>query len=247
MYVDRFDNDYQTVDFHYVIVSPETVAEDDYADDDGETDEEAYNAAVDAAYEAAKTKAAAIDEAWAAVGYDNDKLETVLEPYADDTNVSSGELTYYTKTGGDVQELYDWLFDSARAEGDHTVIPVRDLEDETDTGVVYMLKFDGLNDTARKHVAEEAMLTAYITEWNSGLTADLTITKIFGYRFVEGGYHATEFGYVQPTPTPETTPTPEASPTPDVSPSPEETETPDETETPIGEETPVPSETPNNE
>lgn len=167
MYLSRDNNDYRTVGMRQILISRENVNADDYPE--GEYDPD-YIAALDAAAEDATKRAELAYSLFVDGGATEDTLIALIDEHSDDTT----EGGYYDNIAmlsyqGDgfsvmrvVPELEDWLFTDGRAVGDAELI-------ETAAYGYHLIYFTGYGDVLAKMMAEDALRTGSIIDWQNNL------------------------------------------------------------------------------
>lgn len=122
-------------------------------------------------YEAAEDAQAAAEAAyaeWEAAGFTEDKFVSLCEQYSNDTGSNTNGGLYEDVAPGDmVTEFNDWMFDSARAAGDHALI-------ETSYGW-HIMSYVGESDKAVWQTKAESALAsdayaAMVEEYAAGNT-----------------------------------------------------------------------------
>ncbi|MDR1064751.1 MAG: hypothetical protein LBL25_00075, partial [Oscillospiraceae bacterium] len=117
---ERSENDYLTVNFRNLMVTPKTVDSAEFTNEEGVLDEEGYNAALEAAKTAAKTKA---DELYAKFTEGGATAEKLAELTDDVFNeVTGGEYENIQREAGFADEIEEWLYADGRRAGEHTLL-----------------------------------------------------------------------------------------------------------------------------
>ena len=171
-FISRNDNHYNTVNARIMTVLPEVVDESQYAEDEDST---AYDAAVQAAYDAAMSEAQGYYDTWTGSGATEDAFITLCNDSSDDQTNEDGlyENIYRTQFTGDVDA---WLYDSARKAGDHTVV--------SDGTNVYLIYFVGPGDLYSSVLSDNDLRTDEYNAWKESL-ADPTVQKTWVYSLAE--------------------------------------------------------------
>lgn len=180
-YIAREDNNYPMTSMRQILIMPEEVKESDFAiegtdvDANGNAvdpviDTDAYEAAVDAAYEAAKADAEKAYGLFKDAGGTEDALISLMEEYSDDT--TEGGLYEDIYKGQMVGAVNDWMFDSSRKVGDYEMV-------ESDEYGWHILYFVGYGDSYKTKLTENKLRSADYTEWTEALVMPEYETKMF--------------------------------------------------------------------
>lgn len=171
---DRDDNMYETVNARQLFVSIAAVNAEDYADD--ETGE-LYGAAVEDAIAAARSEAESLYMEWEAADFTDEKLLELIPGNSDDTATDGlYENVYKLQLG---TEINDWLFDEARAEGDHELIESADG--------FRLVRYNGAAETYHDYLADTRKRDEDFNAWKEGL-GTLESTNKWAYRFAMENY-----------------------------------------------------------
>lgn len=163
-YMDRDENNYNSVKGSYLQISPGTVSKTDY-----ETDEE-YAAAKEAAEKAASDKAEEMLKAWKD---DEENFESLNELTSMFYGYASDSGTYEQINKNEVYSpIAEWLFAPERQEGDVGIVQV-------DYYGYYLLKFDGYGEKCSTVMAEKDMRATDYNEWKT--------EKLGGYSLATAG------------------------------------------------------------
>jgi hypothetical protein len=156
-FMERSDNHYDTVGFRQILITPETVNEADYAE---EENEDAYNAAVEKARADAKTEADKAYELWLGFDATEDVMIDMMADYSDDT--TEGGLYEKVPKGQMVPEVNDWIYDPARKAGDYTMV-------ESEAYGFHILYFTGTGMQYSDYLAETAQREDDLLAWEEAL------------------------------------------------------------------------------
>ncbi len=176
-FIDREDNHYDTVNARMLAVSVDSVNAEDYADEEDDT---AYNEAVEAAKEDARIESEDILQRWKDEGGTAELFDEYIDEYCSNYGYSGGfeENIYQDKYS---KEINDWLYDSARVEGDTTVIYSENM------GAYYIIYFSGAGDDYANSLAENDLRKADVDAWEASLTEGVEITKTWLYSLEKAG------------------------------------------------------------
>jgi len=170
-FLERNDNKYYTVSFRHILITPDSVSEDDYS-----TDEE-YEAAVAEAKATAKEEADMYYALWKEDASE-DNFVTMVSQYSEDTGSNeSGGLYEDVYMGQMLTGVNDWIFDANRNTGDSGVV-------ETSAGY-HIMYFVGQSDTLyRTELAESGIRSDDYSAWETEQIGDgfAVSTHPFFYR-----------------------------------------------------------------
>jgi hypothetical protein len=116
-FISRSDNHYATVNAQTILVQPEQIDPNQYADD-----QNAYNAAVEEARKTAESTANSLNDQWVAAGATQDKMTELTQNNLDKISADASKLQENIYRSQLPAEVENWLYDSARVVGDHTVV-----------------------------------------------------------------------------------------------------------------------------
>jgi hypothetical protein len=160
-FIGRDDNHYSTVNVRTIVCPPETVNPEDYAEDETT---EAYDAAVQAADQAAKETADGILEIL-------DSQGGTEQVFIDQTDLYNGTTQIDSENSGLKEQVYReqlpdevaaWLFDASRAAGDYALIPTED-------GPYYLVFFVSTDDMYSNVLADVKMRQDDLQAWKEAL------------------------------------------------------------------------------
>jgi hypothetical protein len=129
-FISRDSNNYPITGMRQILVTRESVSSADFIGEDGELNEEAYDAMVEAADDEARGKAEAAYALFLEAGATEDALIALMEEHSEDTTEGGlyttitkypyqSEYAYAMKV---VPEIEDWLFASGRKLGDYELV-----------------------------------------------------------------------------------------------------------------------------
>lgn len=161
-FISHDDNHYNTVNVRHILISPETIDEADYPDD-----EAGYNAAVAEAIAAAQQQAEEVYQEW----LDGDATEAsfgeLADQYSDDT--SAGGLYEKVYRNQMVREFNDWSFDPTRKAADTEIVHSEDYGYH----IMYFIGEDQMySDALSEDALREADYTAWETEKSENYSAN---------------------------------------------------------------------------
>lgn len=165
-FVSRDNNDYDMVNVRHILISPEAVSKDDYADD------EAYQAAVEQASADAKAKAEDILQQWK----DGEATEESFSELADEYSSDSPEGGLYENVykGQMLEEFNDWIFDD-RKTGDTGIV-------ETTYGY-HIIYFVGYGDNYRTETAADGLRGESYDAWLEGKKENYEVKQTIFFDF----------------------------------------------------------------
>ena len=173
MFLDRNDNGYNTRNVRTILINPETVNRDNYAEDE---DDSAYDTAVAAAKEDARSKAEEILEKFNEDPTEETFAQLAIE-YSDGTNASDGGLTNNVNKNKDTLpgEVSDWLFDESRKPGDTGLIWAEN------TSGYYLAYYIGEDMPYNMYLADKQLKTDALNAWEEHLTEGIAAKRTWMY------------------------------------------------------------------
>ena len=171
MFLDRNDNGYATRNARTIRINPTPVNQEDYTDD---ADNTAYDAAVAAAREDARSEAEELLKRFREDPTEENFAQLAMEN-SDGTDAPEGGLM--TQAGRDTLagEPGEWLFDAARKPGDAEVIWAENAN------AYFIVYYIGEDMPYNLHLADEQLKTDAINAWEDQLTVGITTKKTWMY------------------------------------------------------------------
>lgn len=171
MFVDRSDNHYDTVNARLIHIAPETVSESDYADD-----AEGYQKALDDAHKEAVASAKESYNKWVGDGATREGFIELAnaqsEVIGDDGLIENIDKYKYLNEISNWSEFSEWLYDSSRKQGDHTLIEI--------SSGAYLLYFEGVGEQYSDYLANQKKADEDYKAWHEELPeADVAKTWVF--------------------------------------------------------------------
>lgn len=174
-YIGRESNNYNMVDARQILVTPNTVNQADYTDEAGELDQNAYDAAVRAAEEAALARAEEALQKLEEAGASEEALVDLMSAYSADTAEGGlyEDVNKATQADGSqyIIPALNWLFETGRQVGDYTLI-----ESEYGYHIVYMSAFGGLY---KDYLADNKLRTDAYSGWENAFDEPTYEKKAF--------------------------------------------------------------------
>lgn len=167
-FVSRGRDDTDTVDVRHILITPET--------SEGATE------STEAQWAAAQTEAQTILDQYLAGEKTAEAFGALAEEHSDDNRTSSGALSsaggaYTNVQQGDMVEEFDnWIFDSARAEGDTGLV-------KTQYGW-HVMYFEGRNLPAWQTSAQSSMVNDAVNTWVEEKIAALEVVEAAGMAYM---------------------------------------------------------------
>ena len=160
--------DYNLANIRHIFVEAEEV-EHEHDEDGNHVDSEEYDAAVDAAVEAAMNKANDIYNEWKSGDATAESFGALAVTYSADTSSASnnGIITGVTKDTFTIDDVTEWIFDSARAEGDCDIV-----ESEYGAHIIY---FESEGDSYKTVIVKNTLASNEYSEYISGLKENAEI------------------------------------------------------------------------
>lgn len=155
----RFE--YNTVDVRHVLIRPEETTL--------SSEDEGYQADVDAKRADAKAKAEELYAQWTSGAATEDSFAELARENSADGNAAEGGIYTEVYQGQMVPTFNDWCFDAGRQPGDSGIV-------ETDYGY-HIMYFVGQSTPYWKVQVRTNLLNAEMDEWYDSFTQDHTITK----------------------------------------------------------------------
>lgn len=155
----RFE--YNTVDIRHVLISPEATTL--------SSEDEGYQADVDAKRAAAKATAEELYAQWQSGAATEDSFADLARENSADGNAAEGGIYTEVYQGQMVPTFNDWCFDASRASGDSGIV-------ETDYGY-HIMYFVGQSTPYWKVQVRDNLINTAMDEWYETFTQDHTITK----------------------------------------------------------------------
>lgn len=155
----RFE--YNTVDIRHVLIRPEETTL--------SSEDEGYQADVDAKRAAAKTKAEELYAQWKSGTATEDSFADLARENSADSNASEGGIYTEVYQGQMVPTFNDWCFDAGRKSGDNGIV-------ETDYGY-HIMYFIGQSTPYWKVQVRNNLLNTAMDEWYLTFTENHTIEK----------------------------------------------------------------------
>ena len=155
----RFE--YNTVDIRHVLISPEATTL--------SSEDEGYQADVDAKRADAKAKAEELYAQWQSGGATEDSFADLARENSADGNAAKGGIYTEVYQGQMVPTFNDWCFDAGRNPGDNGIV-------ETDYGY-HIMYFIGQSTPYWKVQVRDNLVNAAMDEWYETFAQDHTITK----------------------------------------------------------------------
>lgn len=171
MFLDRNDNSYATRNARTILVTPETVNKDDYADEEDDT---AYDAAVEAAKEAAHSEAEEILTKFKEDPTEENFTQLAIDN-SDASNATDGGLWSQANKSTLATTASEWLFDEARQPGDVELLWVEGV------GGYYIIYYIGEDMPYNMYLANNQLKTDALNAWEEQLTADITTKRTWMY------------------------------------------------------------------
>lgn len=157
----KFRDEYNTVDVRHVLIQPEETTL--------SSEDEGYQADVDAKKADAKAKAEELYAQWQSGEATEDSFAQLARDNSSDGNAAEGGIYTQVFQGQMVNTFNDWCFDASRKPGDSGIV-------ETSYGY-HIMYFVGQNDPYWKVQVRTDLTNAAMDEWYMGFTADHTIEK----------------------------------------------------------------------
>ena len=155
----RFE--YNTVDIRHVLISPEATTL--------SSEDEGYQADVDAKRADAKAKAEELYAQWQSGGATEDSFADLARENSADGNAAKGGIYTEVYQGQMVPTFNDWCFDAGRNPGDNGIV-------ESDYGY-HTMYFIGQSTPYWKVQVRDNLVNAAMDEWYETFAQDHTITK----------------------------------------------------------------------
>ena len=155
----RFE--YNTVDIRHVLIRPEETTL--------SSEDEGYQADVDAKRADAKAKAEELYAQWKAGDATEDSFAQLAMDNSSDGNADQGGIYTQVYQGQMVPTFNDWCFDASRKPGDNGIV-------ETDYGF-HIMYFVGENEPYWKVQVRSSLANTAMDEWYKGFTENHTIEK----------------------------------------------------------------------
>ncbi|MDR2420795.1 MAG: hypothetical protein LBD49_01645 [Oscillospiraceae bacterium] len=162
-FTERSANDYMTVNFRELSVTPSTPDSAGFTDEEGNYDEEGYNAALETAAADAKKKAEELYAQFSEGGATEEKLTELTEDVFNE--VTGDRYDNIQRDAGVDKYIEEWLYDGNRAEGDHTLI-------KTDDGNWHIVYFAGDGKMYNDHLADTRLRGEEFTAWQESFDAN---------------------------------------------------------------------------
>lgn len=153
--------EYNTVDVRHVLIQPETTTL--------SSEDEGYQADVDAKRADAKAKAEELYAQWQAGEATEDSFAQLARDNSSDGNAAEGGIYTEVYQGQMVPTFNDWCFDASRKPGDSGIV-------ETDYGY-HIMYFVGQNEPYWKIQVRDSLTNADMDEWYKTFTENHTIEK----------------------------------------------------------------------
>ena len=171
MFLNRTDNGYPTRNARTIVINPETVNKDNYAD---EPDDTAYEAAVAAAKDSACDEAEELLQRFREDPTEDNFAQLAIEN-SDGTNASDGGMVSQANRSTLAGEPGKWLFDEARKPGDSEVMW------SENAGGYYIVYYIGEDMPYNMSLADKQLKTDALNDWEEQLTAGITTRKTWMY------------------------------------------------------------------
>ena len=171
MFLDRNDNSYPTRNARTILVTPETVNEDDYKDEEDDT---AYEAAVEAAKEAAHSEAEDLLKKYREDPTEDNFAQLAIDN-SDGSNAAEGGLWSQANKSSFGKDVSEWLFDEARKPEDVELMWVENA------GGYYIIYYIGEDMPYNMYLANNQLKTDALNAWEEHLTADITTKRTWMY------------------------------------------------------------------
>ena len=155
----RFE--YNTVDIRHVLIRPEETTL--------SSEDEGYQADVDAKQAGAKAKAEELYAQWKSGAATEDSFADLARENSADVNAAEGGIYTEVYQGQMVSTFNDWCFDSSRKSGDSGIV-------ETDYGY-HIMYFVGQSTPYWKVQVRDNLVNTAMDEWYETFTQDHTIGK----------------------------------------------------------------------
>ena len=159
-YIGRDDNHYATVNIRQLLVKPETVDQSNYAN---ETNDDAYNAAVEKAKQTAKDTIDKIYDEWKQSGATEDQLTQLTTAHAAEISADDSKQLLNVYRQQLPEAISDWLFDPSRKAGDNTQI----YDETTGYRIIY---FEGQDKLYSEYLADKDKRDKDLKAWQEALT-----------------------------------------------------------------------------
>lgn len=153
--------EYNTVDVRHVLIQPETTTL--------SSEDEGYQADVDAKRADAKAKAEELYAQWQAGEATEDSFAQLARDNSSDGNAAEGGIYTEVYQGQMVPTFNDWCFDASRKPGDTGIV-------ETDYGY-HIMYFVGQNEPYWKIQVRDNLTNTDMDEWYKTFTENHTIEK----------------------------------------------------------------------
>ena len=167
-FIERTDNHYQTVNARRIVITPATVDESEYED---EEDDSAYEEALAAADEEARGKAEDLYQKWIEEGASEEAFGEYAISNSEDSQASNGGLWENIYKGQFNEECDAWVYDEARQPGDHALIH---SEESNSYNLMYFVS-DG--EIYADSLAEQDLRDEAFQAWEDELVANVAINK----------------------------------------------------------------------
>jgi hypothetical protein len=168
-YISRNDNHYATADVRTILCPPETIDPADYTEDETS---EAYDTAVETARQAAEDTA---NKIYGVIEASDD----VEQAFIDQTDLYTGTAEISSTDSGLFEQVYmdqmpdevsAWIFDSARKEGDYTLVYSPDMG-------YYLVYYVSADDQYSDILVDKKMRQKDLQAWKDSLeVAEATTT-----------------------------------------------------------------------
>lgn len=154
-------SEYNTVDVRHVLIRPEETTL--------SSEDEGYQADVDAKRAAAKAKAEELYAQWQSGAASEDTFADLARENSADGNAAEGGIYTEVYQGQMVPTFNDWCFDASRKSGDSGIV-------ETDYGY-HIMYFVGQNAPYWKVQVRNSLVNTAMDEWYEGFAGNHTIEK----------------------------------------------------------------------
>jgi len=158
-------HDYHPINVRHILIQPE--------DSELSSDDEGYEADVEAKDAEAKQKAEDLLAQWKAGEATEDSFAELAKENSTDSNAAQGGLYEDVTLGTMVSEFEDWCFDPARQSGDTGLVK----NESSSTKGWHIMYFVGWNDPSWMYSVKTTLKSEDMTEWMDSLTAEAEVVQ----------------------------------------------------------------------